>query len=111
MQQTLLPCFCQCLLLAEGQRSPLADHRGRSEHHTLPQSHDALQFVRRMLPYLLERWSRLVTGLACVPLHILTMKAICTWSFLSNLPSTCSLGRSNPNEVEPTNKPMTLVNL
>ena len=33
------PCclvFCQCLILAEGQRSPLADHKGRSEHHTLP---------------------------------------------------------------------------
>ena len=55
MQQTLLPCFCQCLILAEGQRSPLADHKGRSEHHTLPQSHDALQFVRRVLAYLLER--------------------------------------------------------
>ena len=111
MQQPSLPCFCQFLILAEGQRSRLADHKGRSEHHTMPQSHDALQFVRRMLAYLVERWSRHVTGLACVPLRILTMKAICTWSFLSNLPSTCSLGRSNPNEGEPTNKLVTLVNL
>ena len=26
-----------------GERSPLADHRARREHHTLPQSHDVLQ--------------------------------------------------------------------
>ena len=54
MQHTLLPCFCKSLTLAEpkscgGERSPFADHKGRSEHHALPQSHDVLQFVRSML--------------------------------------------------------------